>query len=386
MKDIKFKFKHGLGDIANGCLMFNVFKSKGYNLTVDVEPNKLLLLKAAGINAVTHSSFPTHDYLHTDHFFDLDKPDYLHNKMAHGMFDKVFPYIGTPEEVWKDMCSIKLTASHLITPEIEDETNRFLKDLPRPIIGMHTIGSNWSEKKSLSIETSFNTLRKILDYTKGSVVSLDFDGREPIVSSARCKGIKPGWGHISFDRLCCLYSKLDLLVAIDSGPLHCASVFTDVPILGVFSGIHPVRVCVPNKKAIYMVPSKYHSNWEDRKTDWNFLEYSGDTPKAEEIALAATEYIKDGKIVNSCIKNPTEFCGMWVYQRVEHDKRNMEFLPDGKIGIGKAGNEKTWYIFNDKLHISGDNGVIARLNYVDGVFSGQWTKFEKMRIILSRPK
>jgi hypothetical protein len=33
------------------------------------------------------------------------------------------------------------------------------------------------------------------------------------------------------------------------------------------------------------------------------LEYSGDTPKAEEIALAATEYIKDGKMekVSFCL-------------------------------------------------------------------------------------
>jgi ADP-heptose:LPS heptosyltransferase len=386
MKEIKFKFKHGLGDIANGCLMFNVLKNEGYDVTVDVDPNKLLLLKAAGIKAVTSSKFPSHDYLHSAHFFDLSKPDCEHNKMAHGMFSRILPTIGTPEEVWDKLCKVKLSADPLITADIEAETLKFLEGLPRPIVCMHTIGSNWSEKKSLSIETSFNTLRKILDYTKGSVVSLDFDGREPIVSSARCKGIKPSWGHISFDRLCCLFKHADLLVAIDSGPMHCASVFTEIPIIGLFSGIHPVRVCVPNKNAFYMVPSKHHTHWQDRKHDWNFVEYVGDTPIAEEIALSVVELLREGKISDSMITTPADLCGMWMYERVEHDKRKLELLPGGKIGEGKGGNEKSWYMFNEKLHIAGENGVIARLSYMDDVFSGQWTKFEKMRIILSRLK
>lgn len=76
------------------------------------------------------------------------------------------------------------------------------------------------------------------------------------------------------------------------------------------------------------------------------------------------------------------------YERVGHDWRLMELLPDGTIGLGAARLERTWTVHVDGagrsvLTIAGQEGVICRLREGDGGWRGHWTQFERMPIVLS---
>ena len=73
------------------------------------------------------------------------------------------------------------------------------------------------------------------------------------------------------------------------------------------------------------------------------------------------------------------------YCRVGSDERLLELLPDGSIGQGCAASERRWHLEEMTegavLVISGDYGDICRVSrHSDGVWRGQWTKFERMPI------
>lgn len=79
--------------------------------------------------------------------------------------------------------------------------------------------------------------------------------------------------------------------------------------------------------------------------------------------------------------------GLHFYRRVGHDGREMEFRPDGLIGVGSAPMEQIW-----DLHVTEKEGQLALdiqsateltcrlyLNK-DGLWRGRWERFERMPI------
>jgi hypothetical protein len=78
----------------------------------------------------------------------------------------------------------------------------------------------------------------------------------------------------------------------------------------------------------------------------------------------------------------------FLYHRVGHDARLMEFRTDHTIGDGAAGCERWWYVEDTPagphLVICGDDGPTCKLaRGPDGTWSGAWAKFEKMPIALT---
>lgn len=78
----------------------------------------------------------------------------------------------------------------------------------------------------------------------------------------------------------------------------------------------------------------------------------------------------------------------FIYIRVGYDKRVLEFRPNNQIGSGAAGLEKVWGIFVEnkkvllKIGSTLDDPVCALEMGRDGVWRGEWTKFEKMPVEL----
>jgi hypothetical protein len=75
---------------------------------------------------------------------------------------------------------------------------------------------------------------------------------------------------------------------------------------------------------------------------------------------------------------------MFQYNRVGHDIREMELLPEGRIGKGAAGNERHWFVDDavgvPELCIAGNRNVICRLRLEGGVWKGRWLAYERMPI------
>ena len=80
----------------------------------------------------------------------------------------------------------------------------------------------------------------------------------------------------------------------------------------------------------------------------------------------------------------------YLYHRVQHDKRIIELLPDGTIGLGSADIEKVWEILllgkREVLRIGPAlDKPICELTQrrKDGAWVGKWNEFERMPIELS---
>ncbi len=396
MPELKFKFdRHGLGDVCHMAHAVQIYKRRGYDVTVQAEENKLFLWKVAGVNIIQGGDLPDHSYHYPSGFDDLSLPDHATNKVAFGLRHDVMPKLEdlglTQEQAWDELCIVRLSAHDFISAEAHAEAEQFLEGLPHPIICFHSRGTNWHERKSLPTEVAFDVILKLLDQTGGSVVVLDFDRRAPMVGDARCKGIKPSWGHIGIDRLCALYERCDLMIGVDSGPLH-LSALTPIRTLGVFRSLKPPRVCLPSPHSVYLVDGKDHDYWNYRP-NWNFAEYSGPEPTADDILMCAmklldspsTTQISQGSRMRV---NFPPIPGRYIYDRVGHDQREVELRSDGTIGEGAGDCEKVWKIeptpIGEVITIYGiHGGPTCHLSLNDdGVFRGRWLSWEKMPIEL----
>ena len=391
MPELKVKFDvHGLGDCVHFAHLLQLYKRRGYDITVQIEENKHFVWKVAGLSVAQDGEFPHHDWGYPwGEFEDLGSPDWLGNKIAHGINHLPLPTIGDKRKLWDELCQTRLSAKEFISDDAREEAKRFVDGLPRPIFCMHSRGTNWQGRKSLPIETDFNLILELLERTSGSVVVLDYDRRAPMVGDARCKGIKPSWGHISVDRLCALYELTDVMIGVDSGPFHVTSLM-DVKALGVFREIHPVRCCLPNPNATYFVSSRFHNHWQSRSRVWNFAEYAGSEPTADQIAeMAILKLSGIGRVEE--IEHPkfADVPGRYLYRRVGYDERQMELLKGGIVGDGAADCEQKWIVRKLDgelvLSINGARGAICHLRANgDGVWRGQWMQFERMPIELIR--
>lgn len=80
--------------------------------------------------------------------------------------------------------------------------------------------------------------------------------------------------------------------------------------------------------------------------------------------------------------------GRWYsYHRVGFDRRDLQFLENGKIGDGTAACERRWCVEmaqdEPQLVISGEDGITCRLRRdAGGTFRGRWLLHEKMEIEL----
>ena len=391
MPELKIRFNsHGLGDCVNFAHVLQLYKRRGYDVNVQGEENKLFLWQVAGVKLIDYAVH--HPWGHPWQFDDLNQPDCLGNKVAHNLHcPEVMPEIGDRETLWPELCGVRLSAHDLIPAKAHAEVDRFLQGLPRPIICLHSRGTNWQERKALPIETDFRLTLELLERLPGSVIILDFDRRAPMVGDARCKGIKPAWGHISLDRLCALYEHADLLIGVDSGPFHLAAL-TTIPALGVFRQVQPVRVCLPNSNATYLVSGLLHDQWERRRNLWSFAEYAGAEPQACEIAEVAVNLLSRNSLhaprhESILPEERRELVGSYHYSRCGYDARKMELCSDGTIGLGAAGCETHWFARRVDgeivITILGNRVTCHLRRDADGVWRGRWLFAEKMPIELT---
>lgn len=387
MPELNVKFSHGLGDVAHFILALQLWKARGYDITVQIERNKQPLWDMAGVKYVFDGDLPDHPWTYPSSFEDLSVPDWRGNKIAEGLMHPVMPEIGSQKELWEELLRVKVSSNGLISEQSQIEATEFLKGLPRPIICLHTKGTNWQERKSLDTTVAFELILQLLSATDGSVISLDFDAREPIVGHPRCKGIMPSWGEIDQNKMCALYQMSDLMIGIDSGPFHVAS-FTDIKALGVFTEIHPVRCCIPNPNAMYLVSDRFNEYWDQRANAWRFWKYRGDRPSASEICEAAIQALNGHYSVRQLPQDiVAKYAGAYTYDRVGYDRRKMELLPGGTIGLGAAGCELRWTVqdIDGAITMTIHGAQYPTCNLVcddSGSWRGRWLRHEKMPIEL----
>lgn len=302
MSDLRLWFDHGLGDCVHFAVLLQLYKQRGWNVSVHYEQNKSAVWRAAGLAyAGLHDNVKYHKWAYrTD--FNRPRPEWdgSGNKIAANLNTPPLPPLGDPVELWEELCGTEVSGEELETPELAAQAENFLKGLPRPIVLLHTHGTNWSGGKSLPAGTVRSLYRILLNRMGGSLILLDWDHRVPKLPHARVRHLKDDWGHISLDQLYCLMRRAQLMIGVDSGPWH-FSKFTRTPGLGVFHHHYPSCICLPRPEAVHMTRSNpdYRRVNIARRRRWNIVEYAGEMSRPEEIAnqalrmLAGPRYLRD---------------------------------------------------------------------------------------------
>lgn len=298
---LKVWFNHGLGDCVQFVHLLQLYRRRGWQIQVHYEPNKAPLFQAAGVEYIDKiAGVPHHGWWHPG---DFNRPrvedDLAGSKTGSNINKSPLPDIGNQRDLWNELCGIEIDGSAMRTPEADAEAKEFLRDLPRPIIALHTCGTNSAREKNLSGPVVKELYKRLLDGMDGSLVLLDWDNRVPKLPHERAKHIKDEWGHIDLRRLYCLLERSDLLIGVDSGPYHFAAV-TSTPTIGVFHGHYPACITLPRQATFNLTRSTSHQACSiARRRLWNIGLYADAMPTAEEIARHALRAVAGPRYLRS---------------------------------------------------------------------------------------
>jgi ADP-heptose:LPS heptosyltransferase len=317
-------FDHGLGDCTYFAHQLPLYARRGYDITVSCKPDKRILFEACGVR-ITHDpdGVPAVSWYEPYPVGQLPANDYaMCNKAAFNFGRSPMPHIGPPRELWEEFCAVRLNVHPFIGADDWLEVRRFLEPLPRPVILVHTIGNSRQDTKSLSPELTLELYCRLLDRTEGSLVLLDWDDRVPRLPGYRVRHLTDDWMRIEVPRLLALIESSDLLVGIDSGPLHAAR-FTNTPSVGIFPHPphYPAIISLPRDRQLNIVPRNSTIEWNQKvRIAYNVVHCEGDAITAEFIAENAASMLRGPRYLDA--------------ERLGADVQLQQFVLDWERGSG----------------------------------------------------
>lgn len=295
-------FDHGAGDCCHWVHLLQLYKKRGYEVACHHHENKKAIFAAAGIPYFGVTGDPQGGAYHSwKYSADFNHPkadcDWSGNKIALNLNKECLPAIGQVDELWDELCEVDMPGAmeSVLPEEVKKQGEAWLADLPRPIVMVHSHGTNMPSSKNLSHEVCEQLYARLLD-GGCSIVLADWDYRVPSLAHARVRHVKKDYGHIDLMQFYSLLRLSSLLIGVDSGPYHFAKM-TNVPVLGVFHHHYPSCVTLPNPRAANMTrnaPSYRQVNF-CRRPRWNIIEYNGQQPGAEDIATHALRMVQGSR-------------------------------------------------------------------------------------------
>lgn len=293
---IKIVFPHGLGDCSYFAHQLPLYVRRGHEITVVCSADKAIVFQASGV-ALQHylGDDPVVEW-HEGGSFDHLNPHSLWtaNKATVNLSVAPMPVIGSPAELWEELCAVELDLRPHIPRDDWTAVRQFLARLPRPIVLLHTKGNSCQADKSLPDDTALQLYMRLLDVMPGSLLLLDWDNRVPRLASYRVRHLTDDWERISLSRLMALLHEADLLLGIDSGPLHAAR-FAPIPTIGMFPtpDHYPVRWCLPRGRQVNVVPQGFSSAWNQvARIGFNIVENPGPVLTADFLANTAEAMLR----------------------------------------------------------------------------------------------
>lgn len=304
MSQMSLRFGHGLGDCVHFAYLLQLYRVRNWDVTVQYDQDKAFIWNAAEI---PYAQCPQKENIHQWSYspgFNKPLPDCegTGNKVYLNLNQAPLARIGDADPLWRELMDVSIRGDAAVARHHWDDVDSFLSNLPAPYILLHTHGNTFSDFKNLSDDTVKELYELLLAATAGSLILLDWDQRVPKLPHSRVRHLTDDWGHMSLEHLFCLMRRSDLLIGIDSGPWHLSRV-AGIPGVGVFHRHHPACVCLPRTNAVHMTPARSadrHVNIQRRRL-WNIIEYEGDDPVAEDIALHSLRmlegprYLSDSK-------------------------------------------------------------------------------------------
>lgn len=264
-------FFHGLGDCSNFAHAVGFWTKLGETVGIHCSPDKECLFKAAGAKIVKHG-FP-HRYPHpanNDHWIN----DRDHNKLY---FNLNLAHLDHPditdEEVWDCLCEVKLSLSPFLTHKDQYQVDGFLSTVKTPLILLHARGNTNPHSKDLPPHMEKQLYTALVKETDSTIMLLDWKPMEEPPKDSRFRQLSKELPNISLPQLAYLYSKAQLFIGVDSGPLHFTR-FTDVKALGLWWHHFPSHFALPRKNTYHLVSNEHWREPEKvatRAKAWNLI-------------------------------------------------------------------------------------------------------------------
>lgn len=270
------RFYHGLGDAANFARLIPLYTRRGHRIGVECTPDKEILFRAAGAE-ITSGASATHDWgyppqnVHAGH-----GQDHQGSKIGWNVSTAPLPDIGDRAKLWRELCQSAVRVPPHVPEHEREFIRQWLQALPTPVVLLHTIGNTNQSVKSLHNAVTQQLYRELLDRCDGTVVALDWDNRAPRLASYRFRHLTDMSDGCNSARMFALMDQSDLVIGVDSGPLHAAGL-TDTPRVGLWMpGHYPARYSLPDPRQLNLVLSRPTEQWNRyRRVPWNIVDQPG---------------------------------------------------------------------------------------------------------------
>ena len=278
-------YHHGLGDGAYFAHLIPLYVRRGHKVEVECTPDKAILFEAAGATTIRSGAATVHPWGYPGGGTHEGQGRFWQgSKMGHNLSEPPMPFIGEKAELWDEFVAERIDISPHMSAETFATVDRWLERLPRPIVLLHSRGNTAQERKSLPNPTAEQFYREFIDRCDGTLILLDWDNRVPRLASARVRHLSD-LGPCPTDAMLQLMRRADLMIGVDSGPLHAAR-FTDIPTLGVWMpGHYPSTYSLPRREQVNVVLAHHTRQWNRfKRIPWNIVEHPGSEFEASRLA------------------------------------------------------------------------------------------------------
>jgi len=255
-RQINVRFDRGLGEAAHLARLIRLYTLRGYDVEVSCPLDKRFLFECAEARTVLYDSTSPYVPLQLSRGVRrLGEPegDWRCSQAMTFPSRGALPDIGARGDLWQEYCNVQLDVAAKVPVQTWRRIDRRLCDLPRPIVLLHTMGGADGTGKNLPQELHVPFYEALLDRTDGTLIVLDWDRRIPVLDSHRIRRSSDQFGVLKLHELAALMHRADLLVGVDSGPLHMASI-TPIKTIGIWLGDrHPAGRVVPQPENLNIV-------------------------------------------------------------------------------------------------------------------------------------
>lgn len=279
------RFHHGLGDCAHFAHLIPLYVKRGYDIEVECTPDKRIIFEAAGatvtdipapeVHAWGYPSGGTHEGQGLFH---------QGSKVGNNISEAPLPDIGDKGQLWDELCQSRVDVRPFLSDADRSTAHRWLEGLTQPVVLFHQKGNTAQVRKSLPDAVAEEFYRAFIDQCDGTLVLLDWDQRVPRLASHRVRHLSD-LGSCSLPTLLALMTQADLMIGVDSGPLHLTR-FTNIPTLGIWQpGHYPSTYTMPRPEQLNLVLSGVTKQWNKfKRIPWNIVEHSGASFSGVELA------------------------------------------------------------------------------------------------------
>lgn len=255
---LKWHFTHGLGDCANFAHIAAMYVSRGYAVDIACAPDKAFVFADTG--ATVTQELSGHELIPYGEpqmpTVGIAEFPWLYNKAGVACVMRAPRVEYALPDCWNSLCGVEMDLRLHVPAETTNAVETLLRYLPRPLVLFHTQGNTFREGKNVAPHNAERIYGAIMDAMGGTLLLMDWDNRitPGPKHRHRWRNVQDEIGVLDVAGTVALMAACDLLVSVDSGPLHLARM-TGTPVIGLSRRLyhHPCRTCLPNHLSRYIV-------------------------------------------------------------------------------------------------------------------------------------